>query len=929
MNLAKKQAKALLRTWVQELISMLERVKVNQIKSHSELKCRFDTVSKLFAASLRCCSASSTPFLFPEQLKEVLHLFHTLALIIKKTYPYFESDGEEMVNQAYREALNGEPPSPAKELIEFIVQRLRNPLPQGRELGEQGSPEQLSRQIHEQLGYLLPLYYVKNLQGKIEELIFSQSHPKSTKDVDFLPEKAWESLEYDLFVYRLFWYTNQVLKREGYIFLDRGVWRRKKTILEGCRKLRNHLFSIFDSTRTTSIALEDAKRAFFFLEEVFCNAEMLSPANLLAIIFDYLDTWAFTSDKEAPEEVSEEYRSDFQGLLEDSTKVFVGQREDDTLHTYKVGLRVPESLLQEQNKLIIESEVLNHIRKQLRGAPSQLMSGKISKASQIVVNSYNEASDKYNLRRIRNAIKQLHWKNPILNSNSFKRTQVPSFVHPEAPTIQEISLTDYQNLANMSLKMLCKHLNEQVLHEVYNVPKVKQDFIDLAFRHSQRAGKRYTLNQIQSRFEIALSNITGIHSNIGRTAFYQLGMAMKAYFSLREKVEFVRHRLDPSLPSNADFSGEIPILLTFYSIPNNLRKYLARSWGVDAQWVRNTLVGWRRKIDGLLPIEFQIEPLTNRFLQIADFFKRFAGNERDGKVIGRLQKKQILHLLPNKNIDLSPLLPKNLISNYHSLQNRLKGVPNVLNSHLHSITLREFLASGNELISQVQSNQGLFPKDSQSYKNCQTFINKINYILKEANRPELKELLKNYIIGNRFTRAVAHLLEGGSKYTRLFTALRGIIALTLARKVERKAHPNDAEFLVNKPMPSKSTSVTEIFRNGAPIWLGLPIYAPSQERQFQEVVRGTRNTVARKGIFWFQLIPSKKIIECVRRGAKVIDLRLNIPQGPTNKIVADIVLSSSEPNAFQHRGQFLNARDTEFNHPKLPIDDFLGVDFNR
>jgi len=123
--------------------------------------------------------------------------------------------------------------------------------------------------------------------------------------------------------------------------------------------------------------------------------------------------------------------------------------------------------------------------------------------------------------------------------------------------------------------------------------------------------------------------------------------------------------------------------------------------------------------------------------------------------------------------------------------------------------------------------------------------------------------------------------------------------------------------------------VTEIFRNGAPIWLGLPIYAPSQERQFQEVVRRTRNTVARKSIFWFQLIPSKKIIKCVRRGANVIDLRLNIPQGPTNKIVADVVLSSSEPNAFQHRGQFLNAWDREFNHPKLPIDDLLGVDFNR
>ncbi|MHA1147366.1 MAG: hypothetical protein ACTSR8_03900 [Promethearchaeota archaeon] len=231
--------------------------------------------------------------------------------------------------------------------------------------------------------------------------------------------------------------------------------------------------------------------------------------------------------------------------------------------------------------------------------------------------------------------------------------------------------------------------------------------------------------------------------------------------------------------------------------------------------------------------------------------------------------------------------------------------------------------------------------------------------------------MKNYLVGNRFTRAVAHLLGQGSKYTRLFTALRGIIALTLVRKhasaigqflsifnpdncltfpftspnrekshlpvnllfnkfiVERKAHPTVSEFLVNKPDPSKSTRVTEIFRAGEPIWLGLPIYAPSQEQQFQDVVRGTRKMVIRKGMFWFKLIPSKKIIECVRRGANVIDLRLNIPQGPTNKIVADVVLSSSEDSAFQHRGQFLSAWDTEFSHPALPINDLLGVDFNR
>lgn len=655
--------------------------------------------------------------------------------------------------------------------------------------------------------------------------------------------------------------------------------------------------------------------------------------------------------------------------------------KEEVMRTYKVGLRVPESLLTEQNKLVIELEVLNHVRKGLKGKISKLMSGKVAHGSAEVVRCYKAAEKKYahmqsvrqvnqEIFHIRAGIKQLHWNNPVLNSISFKRNQVPSFHQLDAPSIQEISLTDYRNLASKSLKLLCKYLNDQVLTQLRNVPTLKQDFIELAFQSSKKAGKNYTRSQITNRFEVALANITGIHSNLGRTAFYQLGMAMKAYFDARDKVEFVQKRLDPSVPSKVDFSGEIPVLLAFYSLPNNLRKYIARAWNVDSEWVRNTLVGWRRKIDRLLPVKFQIEPLSGLFTSLAESFKSIARNEDDVKVISRLQGKHVLHLLPQEEVDLTPLLPKELHVSYRYLHRQVNQRITLLASHIHSFSHEEFVEAAQELIGKVQTTQAQFPPMSQPFTNCQTFVNKVTYLMHEANSQEVQEILRNYVIGNRFTRNVALLLAKGSKYSRLYTALRGIIALTLAKKhasaigqflsvfnpdncltfpftsknrvkshlpvnllfnkyiVERKAHPTSRSFLINESNATKP-NVTDRFRNGEPIWLGLPIYAPSQEQEFQDLISGLRNKVVRKAVFWFRLLPGKKITECVQKGANVVDIRLNVPRGPTNKIVADIVLSSQESSVFHHRGRFLTAWDAEFTTLHLPHHDILGSDFNR
>jgi len=231
-------------------------------------------------------------------------------------------------------------------------------------------------------------------------------------------------------------------------------------------------------------------------------------------------------------------------------------------------------------------------------------------------------------------------------------------------------------------------------------------------------------------------------------------------------------------------------------------------------------------------------------------------------------------------------------------------------------------------------------------------------------------MLDSTLAGNWFTNSIAALLAVNSKFRRLFTAIRGIIALTLARKcptaigqflsaftpescvtfpftserrlrkelplqllfnkyiVERKAHPESEDYLVNRSVSSK-TNATDIFRQGKPIWLGLPIYSPHQAEHFRQLLTGQRNTVRRKGMFWFRLFPGKKIVECLNRGAEVVDIRLNPPRGPAQKIIADITLSSDTPSSFQHRGRFLSAWDEEYGTPSLPPHDYLGSDFNR
>lgn len=560
----------------------------------------------------------------------------------------------------------------------------------------------------------------------------------------------------------------------------------------------------------------------------------------------------------------------------------------------------------------------------------------------------------------------LHECSPALNRNSFISADLPKFKDKANPLPSEISLRDYQYIANRSFKMVCKHLNTIVQNSISFIPPTREQIVDLAFGIAQREGQAYTHVSLKKYLQKAIALIIGSHSNLNLIAFDQLANTLKVYFLLRNKVEIVL-KLFNSTNSSADFSEVVPIILGYYSIPNHFKKYLAKAWDVDSRWVRDTIVGWRRKFDSLLPERFQIEPLTDLFLELADYYKGFAQNPEDVKVIGILQKNHVLHLLSNPILDLSSLLPSELIENYRYLRNKKEELPDYLKHYLinHTQQIKKvlFLDSLNKLLSDVEENKSRFPDDSIPYKNCVSYINKLNLIKEEwANLPEFTEILNNFIIGNRYTSSISKFFQT-SKTKHLFTAFRGIISLTLVKMypnaigqfmsvfnpdncltrpflskkrvkkylpvnllfnkyiVERKDHPNSNYYLVNQFNSDKS-NVTEIFRQSRPIWLGLPIYSPDQ------LINGLIED-RRKGTFWFQLIPSKKIVECLNRGAEVRDIRLNVPHGTTFKIVADIILASRDRSAFTHRGKFLKAWDCKYSNLQIHKHNFLGVDFNR
>jgi len=660
--------------------------------------------------------------------------------------------------------------------------------------------------------------------------------------------------------------------------------------------------------------------------------------------------------------------------------------------TYKTGLRAPDCLIEGVSWLVREREILRYLEKHTEGdllAFCKHKSG-LDNPPPTLKDRYRQLFHLWQghsheeivnaLRTNESALFEKKTRHPVLNARHFTRNDIRRFSDTATPAPSLISLHDYGYLARESLKMICAHLDSIARDVINDIPDDMQLLVDKAMTNALAKGNVIKERSLYHYPEKAIAYYLERKSNLELTAFEQVAAAMESYRDMRGKVDFVRRLLFPPVDKDRvesipDFSDVIPVLLYTYSIPRYFRNYLARTWEVDLEWVRNTLVGWRRKIDPLLPKKCQVEPLVELMSLLARHAKNHIENDEQFKVIGLLEKKRVLHLLV-QDINLKALLPKDLHIAYLTLKEKIHNWPVNLEkriaSHTTHFTVQEVIEAAMALQRSVEGTLAGLPADSTAARNCRTFIKKINLISSTIDDYEL--LLTHYLPGNRYTGSVARLLssflEGVKKrgISRLFTALRGMITLAFASQngsatakfesvlipgncvtrpytsskrnkkflplnlifnkyiVLRKEHPKTHSVVSGKRTEKflNNKAATKLLGQGNPIWLGISIYSPAQ---FNATTR--RLSGKRKGVFWFQLLPTKPIIKRIQRGAQLESIRLNVPRGPTRKIVADVILSAKDAEVFAKSGEFIRALDKQYRSKPFPQGDYLGCDWNK
>ena len=647
------------------------------------------------------------------------------------------------------------------------------------------------------------------------------------------------------------------------------------------------------------------------------------------------------------------------------------------LRTFKTGFRSPDSFLSGFTNLVQEREILRYLEKYPGGTITgffQHVTG-LRNAKKSIKDSYRNMFDKWcgrNRHDIATAL-DLNWsaindqkgQNPLLHADHFKKRDLAAFSNIATPDPSFGSLHDYFMLAGNSLKMICATIDSIAREVVNDVPAGLDELVEEALSKAVNNGNSISKGSLYKYPEKAMAHYLGRHGNIELTAFEQVAAMMEVYRDTCEKVNCVRELL---FSTEHDFYNADLSLLYTYSVPRRFLNYIARKWSVDSKWVRNLLVGWRRKIDPELPTKCQVEPLVGLFSSLADHAKKLADNEDQLKVIGILERKRVLHLLPRDfAVDLSPLLDEKLNDACNSLCKRLPSWPGELQLQIDeratSFSIQALIDSAGILEQSVRNTLSQCQPDSFKAKNCRWFIKNIKIITSKLKSKNVS-LFQHYLPGNKYTSSMARLLSSlevvkENRSTRLFTALRGIVTLAFAsfnakatarlksalvpdvcvtrpymsrnRKktqlpvhllfnkyiVERKARPGDDKYLNNE-------DATKILMQGNPIWLGISIYSPDQFDQATRKISGNR-----KGIFWFQLVPTPPIINRLRKGARLKSIRLNVPSGPTRKIVADMTLISDDPEAFARSNGFIKEMNDEFGTKFFPRDDFIGVDFNK
>jgi hypothetical protein len=657
--------------------------------------------------------------------------------------------------------------------------------------------------------------------------------------------------------------------------------------------------------------------------------------------------------------------------------------------TYKTSLRAPASLVNGFSRLVVEREVLRYLHAVPGGDFDGFCHRKrgLERARVASRDRYRDVIAAWSgcspaiieaaLATNARAIVALKVQDPAFASEaSFPRNAIAAVSGTATPDPAAISLHDYCRLAGESLEMTCAHIDSIAREVTPLLPASMDELVSVATANAVAKGSAITGGSLRKYPEKAIAHYLGRHGNVELTSFEQVAAMMDVYRDTRAKVDVTRGLLFGDGGSH-DFSGVAPALLYTCTIPRHVLAYLAMAWNVEPGWVRNTLVGWRRKVDELLPASCQAEPLGSAFAALAKHVLAIAGgDEARVKVVGMLERHRVLHLL-HRGVDLSALVDAALRPALARVQAAVVAASDVLVpsmqaiiSHETSMPLQVIVTAAAALSRSVATTMASLPDGSPGARNCHAFLAKIDAVV--ANLPRIEPFLAHYLPGSRYTGAVGQVLASfhdvqRRHVSRLFTAVRGIITLAFAANeataiaqfksvlvpdtcvtrpytsskrtkrhlpvnllfnkyvVIRKEHPAATRLVNGKDREAflDNNRATGILREGKPIWLGIPIYSPDQ---FNTATR--RLSGSRKGLFWFELVPTGPIVARLRRGARLETIRLDIPRGPARKIVADMVLVSDDRMPFARGTRFIEAMHATHGATSFPRDEYLGCDLN-
>ena len=511
------------------------------------------------------------------------------------------------------------------------------------------------------------------------------------------------------------------------------------------------------------------------------------------------------------------------------------------------------------------------------------------------------------------------------------------------------SLSIYQRVAAQAIKNLCQAANEQCA-----------SFGAAVF--SEYLKESYATGKFGY---VALRKLTGSSAKLMESVHYTLHNNSIQTLTVVQKLDDFKNWL-----TQAEFQYITAGYLLTGFIPLHGRQYLARKWGGSPRWVRDLAFGWRRKLDSSLPSRFRMnqvpsatERLKERLFTGLKHPADFASFPHIEKIVGRLQKLHLLHLLMIPGVKFDGILAAAYISEasslntfFSSLVKDKKWGAEFYPDHL-SLTKEEFEAAAKIELGRAEQVLQLLSSRGRNTVKMKAFHSAVQLLLDHIGL--FTGYLELILPSARHLRALAKLISAiiPGRRRRLVASFAAIIARACAEKykdapvkligqlvpeqlitapfssVKRKKKEIPLELVMNKEFViyrqdnyhNMATGLVDLIkrRAGKKVHGEYPtmpfvipkrevktamqeLNSPSQDRISLVILKNHYMSHLFKNNLLLEAKLSHRMIEVLTNGAQINHSRLRPPSGPSHKLIMDLVFSGVQ-KCFVPTFQFLDA----------------------